>query len=135
MPYGQRHWTVTLRVADRDCGRWAAKSGGGKTTDESTYDDHDGKVQLGGVSGREPIELRKLYKREVHAIYAWLDGQCDVDAACKVIQTPTGDDGVSWGSPIVMTGVLAGVAPPDVEKGSADGGELTITINADARLA
>jgi hypothetical protein len=135
MPMKRSNWTVHLRVAGRDCGYWAAASGGGKTSDDSTYYDWDGEVKLGGQSTREPVELRKLYRRDVHANYDWFDRQVDNDAACVITRTPTGDDGISWGSPIVMQGVLAGCSPPEIEKGSSDGGELTLTVNANAKLA
>jgi hypothetical protein len=107
--------------------------GGGVETEDSTYDDWDGEQQLGGKRTRAEITLRKLYREQVHAIYRTLDakagrGNC-VDALAD------DDDGVSWGDPIINTGKLGGVKPPDVDKGSSDGGEIEITVRPNVALA
>jgi len=134
MPYMQSNWTVHLLVDGQDFGYWAVAEGGGVETEDSSYDDWDGSVQLGGKRSRNEITLRKLYREGVHASYRILDakaGRADV----TVTRSPTDDDGVSWGNPIVNTGKLGNVSPPDVDKGSSDGGELEITIRPNVALA
>ncbi len=134
MPYMQSNWNVHLRVDGQDFGYWAVKEGGGLETEDTSYDDWDGPTQLGGKANRAEITLRKLYRQQVHAVYRTLDAR---GGRGRVVLTssPTHDDGVSWGDPIINTGVLGNVAPPDVDKGSSDGGELEITIRPDRALA
>jgi hypothetical protein len=134
MPYMQSNWTVHLLINGQDYGYWAVKEGGAKETEEATYDDWDGEVQLGGKPSRTEITLRKLYREGVHAIYRTLDALAGRGEA-TVTSSPTDDDGVSWGNPIINTGKLGNVAPPDVDKGSSDGGEIEITVRPNVPLA
>ena len=130
----QSNWVVHLAINGQDYGFWKAKEGGGLETEDSTYDDWDGQVQLGGKRTRNEITLRKLYREQVHAIYRTLDalaGRGDI----VLTSSPTDDDGVSWGDPIINTGKLGNVAPPDVDKASSDGGELEVTIRPHTALA
>jgi hypothetical protein len=134
MPYMQSNWTVHLQLDGQDYGYWAVKEGGGVETEDSTYDDWDGTIQLGGKRSRSEITLRKLYREQVHAIYRTLDaraGRGDV----VVTVSPTDDDGVSWGDPIINTGKLGNVSPPDVDKSSSDGGEIELTVRPNTDLA
>lgn len=137
MPYRQSQWTVHLRVDGQDLGYWAQLEGGGVSSEDSSYDDWDGRKRLGGVRERDDVTLRKLYREQVHAVFRWLDARCGngESGRCVVTRTPTRDDGVSWGDPIVITGLLGAVNPPDVDKGSSDGGELELVIQADSALA
>jgi hypothetical protein len=134
VPFMKSNWNVHLRLDGQDYGYWAVKEGGGITSEDTTYDDWDGEVKLGGKRTRGEITLRKLYREQVHAAFRTLDaraGRGDV----VLTSSPTDDDGVSWGDPIINTGILGNVAPPDVDKGSSDGGELEITIRPNAALA
>jgi hypothetical protein len=134
MPYMQSNWTIHLRVDGQDYGYWAVKEGGGKETEDSTYDDWDGAVPLGGKASRTEITLRKLYREQVHAIYRILDARAGRGDAV-VTQSPTDDDGNSWGDPIIFTGKLGNVSPPDVDKSSSDGGEIELTVRPNVPLA
>jgi len=91
-------------------------------------------VPLGGKRSRNEITLRKLYREGVHAIYRTLDAKAGRGDA-TVTRSPTDDDGVSWGNPIINTGILGNVSPPDIDKGSSDGGELEITVRPRVDLA
>ncbi len=88
----------------------------------------------GGKVTRTEITLRKLYREGVHRQYRTLDALSGRGSA-TLTSSPTDDDGVSWGDPIINTGKLGNVAPPDVDKGSSDGGELEITIKPNRPLA
>lgn len=134
MPYMQSNWQVHLQLDGIDYGYWAEKEGGGVETEDATYDDWDGQVQLGGKRSRGEITLRKLYRENVHNVFRNLDSRAG-RGAVVVTQSPIDDDGVSWGDPIVMTGKLGNVAPPDVDKGSSDGGLLEITVRPNVALA
>jgi len=134
VPYMQSNWTVQLVINNQDYGFWAVAEGGGIETEDSTYDDWDGAVQLGGKRTRTEITLRKLYRKNVHAIYRTLDALAGRGDA-TLTRSPTDDDGTSWGDPIINTGKLGNVSPPDIDKGSSDGGELEITIRPDVPLA
>lgn len=134
MPYMQSNWIVHLRVDGQDFGYWAVKEGGGIETEDSTYDDYDGEVQLGGKRSRGEITLRKLYREQVHGAYRTLDAKAG-RGKCVVTASPTDDDGVSWGDPIINTGILGNVSPPDVDKGSSDGGEIELVVRPDVALA
>jgi hypothetical protein len=134
MPYMLSNATAHLMVDGQDYGYWAVMEGGGKETEEATYPDWDGDVQLGGKATRGEITLRKLYREGVHAVFRALDarsGRADV----VLTQSSTDDDGVSWGDPIIFTGKLGNVNPPGVDKGSSDGRELEITVRPDTNLA
>jgi hypothetical protein len=130
----QSNWTVHLMLDGQDYGYWAVKEGGGIETEDSTYDDHDGEVQLGGKRSRNEITLRKLYREGVHAVYKNIDARAG-RGVCVLTSSPTDDDGVSWGNPIINTGILGNVNPPDVDKGSSDGGEIEVTIRPNVALA
>jgi hypothetical protein len=134
MPYMQSNWTAHLLIDGQDFGYWAVAEGGGVETEDSTYDDWDGAVPLGGKRSRNEITLRKLYREGVHAIYRTLDAKAGRGDA-TVTRSPTDDDGVSWGNPIINTGILGNVSPPDIDKGSSDGGELEITVRPRVDLA
>lgn len=134
MPYMQSNWTVHLRVNGTDFGYWAVKEGGGIETEDSTYDDWDGQVQLGGKRSRNEITLRKLYREQVHAVFKTLDALAG-RGSVVLTSSPTDDDGVSWGDPLINTGKLGNVAPPDVDKSSSDGGEIELTVRPDVALA
>lgn len=134
MPYMQSNWKVHLKLNNQDFGYWAVKEGGGKETEDASYDDWDGPVQLGGKATRNEITLRKLYRKEVHGVFRTLDALAGFGDAV-VTQSPTDDDGTSWGEPIIYTGKLGNVAPPDVDKSSSDGGELEITVRTNVALA
>jgi hypothetical protein len=134
VPYMQSNWTVHLQMDGQDYGYWAVREGGGLEVEDAQYDDWDGTVQLGGKRSRAEITLRKLYREQVHAVYKTLDargGRGD----CVVTASPTDDDGISWGDPIISTGKLGNVTPPAIDKGSSDGGELEITVKANTNLA
>lgn len=139
MPYMQSNWTAHLALsvkggAPQDWGYWKAKEGGGLEVEEANYPDWDGDVQLGGKRSRAEITMRKLYREGVHKTYHTLDalgGRADF----TLTLSPTDDDGVSWGDPIVMTGKLGNVSPPDVDKGSSDGGEIEVTVRPNVALA
>jgi hypothetical protein len=137
VPYGQKNWTVQLTVAGFDIGRWAVAEGGGVSAEDGSYDDWDGPVRLGGKRSRGDVTVRKLYREAVHAMYRWLDARAGNGKEGKftLTRTPTDDDGVSWGDPIIITGIVGEVNPPDVDKGSSDGGELEVVLHCDAALA
>lgn len=130
----QSNWTVHLLIDGQDFGYWAVKEGGGVEAEDATYDDWDGEVQLGGKVTRNEITVRKLYRENVHAVYRTLDAKSG-RGACTLTSSPTDDDGVSWGNPIINTGKLGNVNPPDVDKGSSDGGEIEMTIKPNRALA
>jgi hypothetical protein len=128
------NWTVHLQLDGQDYGYWAVKEGGGVESEDATYDDWDGEVKLGGKRTRAEITLRKLYRENVHAVYKTLDAAAG-RGTVTLTNSPTDDDGVSWGTPIINTGILGNVSPPDIDKGSSDGGELEITIRPHVALA
>jgi hypothetical protein len=134
VPYKQSQWSVHLAVDGIDLGYWAAKEGGNVTTEDPTYADWDGDVRLGGKRSREDVTVRKLYRESVHQVYRWLDGRAGSGRAV-LTSSPVRDDGVSWGTPIVVTGVVGEVTPPEVDKESSDGGELEVVVQADTELA
>jgi hypothetical protein len=141
MPYKESDWTWHLSMGSGtntlDLGYWAEKEGGGVDSEAAIYADWDGDINLGGKRTRDDLTLRKAYKKEVHAVYGTLDARAGngVLGNCTVTGTPVDDDGVSWGSPIVLTGVLKSVKPPDSSKGSSDAGKLEIAITCDTVLA
>jgi hypothetical protein len=134
MPYTKRNWIWHLLVDGIDYGFWAGKEGGESDSDGDIYPDWDGDVTLGGKPTRGDITLKKLYREQVHAQFRDLDSRT-ATGKFVLTGTPTGDDGVAWGNPIVYTGTLKGVKPPDTDKGSSDGGELELTLKPDTRLA
>ena len=137
MPGKQSNAAAHLAVNGKDYGWWAVAEGGGVSIEETTYQDHDGEVQLGGVATREAVTLRKLYRdNTVHEAYFELDAVC-VAGGGSVVQTlqPTGDDGIAWGRPIVRTGKVGAVNPPNLDKSSSEAAELEIVLHLNARLA
>lgn len=134
MPYMQSNWQVHMQLDGQDYGYWAEKEGGGLETEDASYDDWDGRVQLGGKRSRAEITLRKLYRESVHQIFRNLDARAGRGDVVLTV-SPIDDDGVSWGSPLKYTGKLGNVIPPNVDKGSSDGGTIEITVRPHVSLA
>lgn len=140
MPFNdnsQHNAHVQLIVGGVDFGLWAGFDGGEKTAEDASYDDWDGEQILGGKVSRDDITLKKGYRREVHSVFRDIDSRVGdkVRGLCQVIVSPTGDDGIAWGSPNTFQGVLRGVNPPTYDKGSSDGAELVVTVKPDPVLA
>jgi hypothetical protein len=139
MPYKESDWTWHLTVGPEltDLGYWAEKEGGGVDSEDSIYADWDGDIVLGGKRTRDDVTLRKAYREAVHKVYRWLDARAGDGnlGKCTITGTPVSDDGVSWGDPIVYTGVLKSVKPPDSSKGSSDAAKIELVIKTDTKLA
>lgn len=141
MPYKESNWTWHVKMgagADAiDLGYWAEKEGGGIDSEDGSYADWDGDLNLGGKRSRGDVTLRKAYRKEVHDVYKTLDARAGDGTlgACTITGAPTDDDGTAWGDPIVITGVLKTVNPPDSSKGSSDAARLEIVVKADTSLA
>jgi hypothetical protein len=137
MPYKESNWNWHLQLDGVDCGYWAEKEGGGVDSEDGSYDDWDGPLMLGGKRTRDDVTLRKGYREAVHRVYRWMDARAGDGAHGRGVLTgtPVGDDGVSWGDPIVLTVLLKSVKPPDASKGSSDPGKLEIVLKCDTALA
>lgn len=141
MPYKESNWTWNVKMGSGanalDLGYWAEKEGGGIDSEDAMYADWDGDLVLGGKRTRGDLTLRKAYRKEVHDVYAELDRRAGNGStgACTVVGTPVDDDGTAWSNPIVLTGVLKTVNPPDSSKGSSDAAKLEVVIKCDTALA
>jgi len=139
-PSTRKNWLVQLKVQDPDSaawvdlGKWAVLEGGNVSAEESTYQDWDGLVQLGGIRTREGATVRRLYGRNANEIYSQLDAWVG-RARIELSRASTDDRGVVNNELIRYTGLLGGAKLPDVEKGSSDGGEIELTLHLDADLA
>lgn len=136
----RRDWIAQLEVQNPETGEWvplgefAVLEGGAISADASEYHDWDGPVKLGGVRSRDDATVKRMFGRHANEIAARLDAWVGV-ARIKLSRTPTDGLGRTNGDALRYTGLLGGVKLPDIDKGSADAGEIELTLHLDAALA
>jgi hypothetical protein len=108
-------YEVRVEVAGRDLGVWDKQSGGETDSEESTYKRGGirGQVSLGGSQTVGNVTVQRLYEEDVHDVYHWLAEQAG-EASVIVSRIPL-VKGRAFGRPLVWTGTLKSVTPPDVD--------------------
>lgn len=125
-------YSVSVMVDAVDLGVWDMKNGGEGDSEETTYKPGGmgAQISLGGSQTTGNVTVAKLYDKAIHDRVHWLMGRRG-RATMIVTQQPLDADGAAWGRPIVYSGTLKRVSPPDhdSESNSAAKIELEMTPN------
>lgn len=120
---------VTVVVDGRKLGVWDVLTGGETDSDELKY--RPGgmapQISLGGTVTVGQVIVSRLYKLDRdHSLIHWLLGRVGKGNAIvnKAVLDP---DGNAYGKPLVTTGTLKRVTPPEVDS-NATGDAATIEI-------
>lgn len=130
-------YEITLSINNKDYGIWDKMSGGGITSAELKF--RPGGMRpaksLGGSKSVENVTLQRLFDPDdgVPAMVPELEDMVG-NGACVVSKQLLTTRGAPVGSPLVYTGVLQTVNPPDVDSESDDAGLLEIEISTDGTV-
>jgi hypothetical protein len=128
-------YEVSVTLDGRSLGIWDTISGGAITSAELKYRPGGMRAQrsLGGSKTVENVTIARLYDEEVHALMPSLEGAVGNGriVASKQLLTPKG---APVGSPLVYSGTLQSVSPPDHDSESDDAGRLEIEVSTDGTV-
>lgn len=122
---------VTLAIDGRDFGVWDKKSGGAIDSEGTKYRPGalGAMVALGGPTMVDNVTLQRLYVLERdHAEMPFLQGRVG-RGNCTVTEQPLDVDGNAFGRPLVYTGKLKRVTPPDIDSESSDAALIELEID------
>jgi hypothetical protein len=119
----ESQYAVRIALDDVDTGIWDKMEGGARDSEESKYKPGgmQPEISLGGQQTVENITVSRLYVLDRdHA--QWVGKFLNRVGRGKVTVTkqPLDIDGNVFGDPIVYTGILKTVTPPDVDSESDD---------------
>lgn len=130
-------YLVTLNVEGEDTGVWDKMSGGAVESEEVKYRPGGmGKQRsLGGPKSVTNITLTRLEDpvRDANEL-PWLM-QVAGDADCVVTKQKLDKSGIAIGRPMVYTGKLLNVTPPDHDSESSDPAMIELEISTDGEVA
>lgn len=128
-------YEVSLTIDGVNFGIWDGISGGAINSAELKFRPGGMRPQrsLGGSKTVENVTLKRLNDEEVMAMMPALEDKVGNGAcvASKQLLTPKG---APIGSPLVYTGTLQSVNPPDHDSESDDAGMLEIEISTDGNV-
>jgi len=124
---------VTVSVDGRDLGTWDKKQGGESDSEETTYKAGGGRqIALGGSKTVGNVTASVLFDEKIaEGVYHWLEERVGI-VDCVVQQQPTDAKGKAFGRPIVKTGKLKKVTPPDADSESSSAALIEIEISCNA---
>ena len=132
-PNTAEKWRWSVTVDDVDLGVWDTKQGGGvgATTTTHKLGGMRGKVALGGEPDVEAITLSRIYDLKLdHDRIGWLMARAgNGRAVAKGL--PLDNRNKPYGTPLVYTGILARVSPPDHDAQSGEAAMYSIEITTD----
>lgn len=139
----QDQWanSLTVQMGGRsvDLGVWDTLGGGDVAWSETKYSPGGMAPQrtLGGVKTVNNVTLGRLLDTDEKNDWATLQTimQQRSEVPATVTRQPLDKDGRPFGSPLVYTGMIIGVAPGDTDS-NAEGAQLwTVTISTDATVS
>jgi hypothetical protein len=126
-------YSIRVSVAGRDLGTWDRMSGGEVDSEETTYKPGGlaAQITLGGSQSVGNVTVSKLYDEAVHGLFHWLASQAGKADMIVTKQPLNADGSAKLIRPIVYTGKLKAVTPPDVDSSSSDAAiaSLEMTCN------
>lgn len=129
-------YEVTLTIDGESFGIWDKLSGGAITSSELKY--RPGGMRparsLGGSKSVENITITRLYDDVVDGFLTRLESKVG-NGRCVATKQLLTTKGAPIGSPLVYTGVLQTVTPPDADSESDDAGLLAVEISTDGQVA
>lgn len=133
----QDQYSVTLSVNGQPFGVWDKMSGGAAESEEVKYRPGAmGKQRsLGGPKSVSNITLSRLYDLTRDHTELPTLMQLAGNADCVVTKQPLSAAGIAEGRPLVYTGKLLNVTPPDHDSESTDPAMIELEISTDGEVA
>lgn len=133
----QDQYAITLNVDEIDLGVWDKLEGGEIDSEELKYKPGSmgASVSLGGSTEVGTLTVSRLYvlNRDHDRIH-WLISRVGKGAA-TVNRQPLDIDGNAYGRPLVYTGKVKSVTPPEVDSEGSDAALLAIEITPAGTVA
>lgn len=127
----QDQYAVSVAIDGQDTGVWDKMSGGEVDSEELKYRPGGmaSQVSLGGSVTVGNVTLSRLYvlDRDHVSVKGWISRVGK--AAVTVTKQPLDVDGNAFGQPIVYTGKLKRVTPPEHDSESNDAGMVEIEVS------
>lgn len=121
---------VSVEINGVDTGIWDKQGSGGVDSEETKYNP-GGMVEAVSLGGRKTVEnvtVSRLYDldRDHVSVKTWINlvGKGQV----KVIKQFMSQDGAIYGEPLVYTGTLKRVTPPELDSESSDAALIELEI-------
>lgn len=134
----KREDTYSVRVAvdNRDLGTWDKLEGGEIDSEETTYRPGGlaDQITLGGARSVGNVTVSRLYDEGVHNLFHWLAARAG-KADMVVVKQPLDAEGVVYGRPLVYSGKLKAVTPPDVDSEGNDAALIEIEMTVRGGVA
>lgn len=134
MSYRQSEARITVKIDGVDLGIFEDRTGGEGDSAETRYalGGMGGEISLGGRQTLTNVVLTCLYDTARQARLHWLYGRCG-KGRVVITEQPLDDEENVSGDPIVWTGTLKRVKPPDRSAGSDAAAtlELEVTTTGD----
>lgn len=127
----QDQYAIAVTIDGEDTGIWDKMSGGNVDSEETKYKPGGmaKSVSLGGSVNVENVTVSRLYvlDRDHLKVKSWINraGRAGV----TVTKQPLDVDGNVFGSPLVYTGKLKAVNPPEVDSESSDAALIELEIS------
>lgn len=128
---------MTFTVDGQDLGVWDKLTGGEVDSEETKYKPGGmaAPVTLGGSVEVGNLTISRLYVlNRDHDRVHWLISRVG-KGSCVVNRQPLDVDGNAYGRPLVYTGTLKTVTPPEVDSESSDAGLLECEITPAGTVA
>lgn len=136
-PTRQDTWNVTAVIDGLPSGTWDKLSGGSGDSEELKYrpGNMGSQISLGGSQTLENITLSRLFDldRDALVVKKWLARRGN--APVVVTKQPKDIDGNTYGEPLVYTGILKAVTPPDVDSEGGDAAMVAIEVTTNGTVA
>lgn len=130
-------YSVSVEIDGHDEGVWDKMSGGEVDSEETKYKPGGMamEVSLGGSRSVGNVTVSRLYvlDRDHPKVKTWMARAGR--APCKVSKQPLDTDGNVFGAPIVYTGKLKAVTPPEVDSESSDAALVEIEVSTSGTVA
>lgn len=133
----QDQYAVTFTLDGRDLGVWDKLSGGEIDSEETKYKPGSmaPSVSLGGSTEVGNLTVSRLYVlNRDHDNIHWMISRAG-KGNCVLSRQPLDADGNAYGRPLVYTGKLKTVTPPEVDSESSDAALLECEVTPAGTVA
>lgn len=133
----QDQYDVKVSVDGRDLGTFDKLTGGEIDSEETTFKPGamGARISLGGSVNVGAVTVSVLYDlARIHTLVHWLISRVGKGSAV-VSKQPLDVDGIAFGRPIVYSGKLKQVNPPEVDSESSDAALIELEITPAGTVA
>lgn len=133
----QDQYAVTVVIDGVNTGIWDKCSGGEMGSEETKYKPGglQKQISLGGSQNLDNLTVSRIFDldRDAPALKNWMNRAGKAD--CVVTKQTLDVDGNVYGPPLVYSGILMRVAPPEHDSESSDAGLVEIEVSTDGTIA